>query len=76
MSQFRCCEHSSYVLLFILSNERRTLCSMLVGGEGGVTWKANIRHRILHCMITMGLLTQRSNLVQDYDWGDINSEAK
>ena len=32
MSQFRCCEHSSYVLLFILSNERRTLCSMLVGG--------------------------------------------
>ena len=41
-----------------------------------MTWKANIRHRILHCMITMGLLTQRSNLVQDYDWGDINSEAK
>ena len=75
MSQFRCCEHSSYVLLFILSNERRTLCSMLVGG-GGVTWKANIRHRILHYMITMGLLTQRSNLVQDYDCGDINSEAK
>ena len=42
----------------------------------GVSWKANIRYHVLPCNATMGLLIQRSTLVQDYDRGKINSEAK
>ena len=75
-ARFRCCEHSSYVFLLILTNERSTLCSTLVGGGMDVTWKASIRYHILPCITTMGLLAQHSNLVPDYDRDEIYSEAE